>query len=241
MRRSRWLSASKTLIIGHRGASKAMPENTLAAFALAVEQGADGVELDVRLSKEGHAVLIHDADLQRLCGDPRKVCDLTVSELKEIDLGDGQTVALLSELFQLLGDAVLYDIELKSFGLRDQGLVNAVAIEVEAFGLQEVALISSFNPLDVRRARHRLPREVPVALIRGPGIYRHTRWVVDVEVENPHYSLVDEVYMARAVRDGRYIFVWTVDDIAEAQRLVDLGVQGIITNDPALLRQQLAI
>jgi glycerophosphoryl diester phosphodiesterase len=239
MARSRWLCAKTTLIIGHRGASQALPENTLAAFALAVEQGAHGVELDVRLSKDGRAVLMHDATLQRVSGNPANVCDLTVKELKQVDLGEGQTIALLAELFELLGDATLYNIELKEFGLRDQGLVDTVAQVVDDFGLHEEVLFSSFNPLVVRRARAAV--DLPAALIRGPGVYRHTKWFVDTEVENPHYSLVDESYMERASRDGRAIFAWTADDLTEAQRLADLGVQGIITNVPDHLLEHLVL
>jgi glycerophosphoryl diester phosphodiesterase len=239
--RSRWLSSEKTLIIGHRGASLALPENTLAAFALAVEQGADGVELDVRLSKDGRAVLMHDANLQRVSGNPARVCDLTIRELKQIDLGMGQTIPLLAELFELTGDSTLYNIELKEFGLRDLGLVDAVAQVVDDFGLQEVVLLSSFNPLVVRRARRQTAVNVPVALIRGPGVYRHTKWLINSEVENPHHSLVDESYMAGASRDRRAIYTWTVDDLAEAQRLFNLGVQGIITNEPDRLLGGLAL
>jgi glycerophosphoryl diester phosphodiesterase len=131
-------------------------------------------------------------------------------------------------------------LEAGFFGLRDQGLVDRVAKEISAFGLQSQVLISSFNPLVVRRARRRFPPTVAVALIRGPGVYRHTRWTVDTGVENPHYSLVDEAYMDRAARLGRYTFAWTVDDVAEARRLVALGVNGIITNVPDQMQEQLA-
>ena len=239
--RNAWLTAARTLIIGHRGASTALPENTLAAFFLAVEQGADGLEIDVRLSKDGRPVLVHDSTLQRLSGNPCKVCDLTVNELKQEDLGEGQTVALLEELFDLLGDATLYNIEVKEFGLRDQGFIDRVAEEVAAFGLQSQTLISSFNPQVVHRARRRFASLVPVALIRGPGVYRHTNRFINTGVENPHYSLVDEQYMARAAKRGQHTFAWTVDDIIEARRLAVLGVQGIITNEPARLRKELAL
>jgi glycerophosphoryl diester phosphodiesterase len=240
MKPNGWLNIPRTLIIGHRGASTMMPENSLSAFSLAIEQGADGIETDVRLSKDGRPVLFHDATLQRLSGNPSKVCDLTVDQLKQEDVGQGQTVALLDELFKLLGDEILYNIELKDFGLRDQGLVDRVLEAVTAHGLESQILISSFNPILVRRTRGCFPVSIPVALIRGPGVYRHTGWTVDTGVENPHYSLVDEKYMAEAAANGRHIFTWTVDDVAEAARLVDLGVNGIITNEPARLLEQLA-
>lgn len=241
MKANGWLSASKALIIGHRGASAALPENSLAAFALAVEQGADGIELDVQLSKDGRVVIVHDSTLKRLSGNPTKVGDLTAAELKQEDMGEGQTVALLEELFERLGDSTLYNIELKDFNLRDQGLLDCVAEQVVAFGLQSQTLISSFNPLLVRRAQRRFPPTAAVALIRGPGILRHSNRVVASAVENPHYSLVDESFMARAASQGQYTFAWTVDDVVEARRLVALGVHGIITNEPALLIEQLAL
>jgi glycerophosphoryl diester phosphodiesterase len=240
MKPNGWLSTPRTLIIGHRGASTTMPENSLGAFNLAIEQGADGVETDVRLSKDGRPVLFHDATLQRLNGNPSKICDLTVDELKQEDIGQGQTVALLDELFELLGNEILYNIELKDFGLRDQGLVDLVFEAVTAYGLESQVLISSFNPILVRRARGCFPLAVPIALIRGPGVYRHTGWTVDTGVENPHYSLVDRPYMTDVAASGRHIFTWTVDDVAEAERLVELGVHGIISNEPAYLLEHLA-
>ena len=236
-----WLSAAQPLIIAHRGASTLRPENTLAAFALAVEQGADGVELDVRLSKDGHPVLVHDATLLRISGNPQKVSQLTLGELQQEDCGHGQTVAHLSDLFELIGEATLYNIELKDFGWRDQGLTDRVAEVVEAYGLQSRTLISSFNPLLVERARKRFDALVAIALLRAPGISRYCYLLTDVNVDNPHYSLVDRGYMDWTARRGLYTFVWTVDDAVEGRRLLDLGVHGIITNEPARLRRQLGL
>ncbi len=236
-----WLNSSQPLIIAHRGASSAMPENTLAAFALALDQGADGIELDVQLSKDGHLVLVHDTTLLRLTSNPRRVSELTVSELKAEDLGQGQAVALLEELFELLGDATLYNIELKDFAFRDQGLVDRVAETVTAFGLQTKTLISSFNPLAVHRARRLFAPETPVALLRAPGLWRYSCYLAAADADNPHFTLVDEAYMAWATRRGYHTFVWTVDDIVEARKCLALGVHGIITNDPAQMREQLAL
>ncbi len=240
MERNAWLTAGETLIIGHRGASMARPENTLAAFALAVEQGADGIELDVRLSKDGRLVLVHDDTLRRLSGNPRKVDELTAAELQQEDLGEGQTVALLEELLEMFGDGTLYNVEIKDSGLRDAGIVQRVAEQVEAFAVQSQTLISSFNPLVVRRALRRFSPRVAVALIRAPGILRHTNQIVQAAADNPHFSLVDEAYLARASAAGQRTFTWTVDDVEEARRLIALGVHGLITNRPGPLREQLA-
>ena len=173
-----WTLARTPLIIGHRGASADLPENTLAAFALAAEQRADGIELDVQFSADNQIVIFHDATLERLTGSKRKVSELTTLELKDIDLGEGQTISTLDELFEMMGPRVLYNIEIKEFSLRDNGLETAVADRIESFGLQDLALISSFNPLSVRRARNAFSRSIPVALIRMKGIFKYTYLLV---------------------------------------------------------------
>ena len=235
-----WFSPNTPLIIAHRGLSAEAPENTLAAFSLAADIGADGVELDVQLSADGRPVIFHDSTLERLANRDVKVSDLTVAELKELDLGMGQTVPTLNELFETLGKRLLYNIELKSFHMRDRGLETAVAGSIEAFHLQNHVLISSFNPLSVRRARRALPHTTPVALLRYRAFWKYTYILASGEADHPHYSLVDEEYMAWA-RGRKYrINVWTVDDPREAQRLAKLGVHGIITRKPRLIRNSIA-
>jgi glycerophosphoryl diester phosphodiesterase len=239
MRANKWLNARRPLLIGHRGANLTLPENTLAAFAQAVEEGADGIELDVQLSADGEVAIIHDADLQRLTGNPLKVSQLSADELRRQALGHGQGVPMLPDLFELLGKTTLYNVELKSFGLNDHGLAEKVAGAVRAFGLQAFTLISSFNPLLVRRAQQIFEPETAVALLRAPGPAQYSKLLVRTTVDNPHFSLINEESIAAAVRQGRRTFAWTVDDPQTAQRLVDLGVDGIITNDPGGLRQAL--
>jgi len=235
-----WTSAQSPLIIAHRGASADLPDNTLAAFALAADQGADGIELDVQFSADGQLVIFHDFTLERLTGIKKKVSDLTVAEFKDIDLGEGQTVPTLDELFEMMGPRILYNIELKDFGLRNSGLEMAVADRVESFGLDNLALISSFSPWSVRRARQVFNRSIPVALIRMRGIYKYGYWIANGEADHPHYSMVDEAYMTWARKRDYRIHVWTVDDPDEARRLVQLGIDGIITNKPQFIRQHLS-
>jgi glycerophosphoryl diester phosphodiesterase len=234
-----WSLAETPLIIAHRGASADLPGNTLAAFALAAEQGADGIELDVQLSADNQIVIFHDYTLERLTENKHKVSELTTSELKDIDLGEGQTMSTLDELFEMIGPRMLYNIEIKEFSLRDNGLETAVADRIESFGLQDRALISSFNPLSVRRARNALSRSIPVALIRMKGIFKYTYLLASEQADNPHHTLVDEKYMAWAKKRGYRVHAWTVDDPQEASRLASLGVHGIITSRPKFVRQHL--
>ncbi len=234
-----WITARTPLIIGHRGASVDLPENSLAAFALAAEHGADGIELDVQFSADKQIVIFHDTLLERLTGSKRKVSELALAELKEFDIGGGQTIPTLDELFEMVGPRVLYNIEIKDFSVRDNGLETAVADRVESFGLQDLALISSFNPLSVRRARNAFSRSIPIALIRAQGILKYTYHFARAQADNPHHALVDERYMAWARKRAYRVHAWTVDDPQEASRLAGLGVHGIITNKPAFVRQHL--
>jgi glycerophosphoryl diester phosphodiesterase len=234
-----WTTAESLLIIAHRGASADMHENSLAAFALAADQGADAIELDVQFSADNQIVIFHDSTLERFTGDKRKVSQLTLEQLKAIDLGQGQTIPTLDELLEMIGPRLLYNIEIKDFSLGDSGLETAVADRIESFGLQSQTLISSFNPLSARRVRRACGRSIPVALIRAPGLLKYTYLFASEQADNPHHALVDEVYMAWAAKKGYRIHAWTVDDPQEARRLADLGVHGIITNKPQFIREQL--
>ena len=233
-----WFATQRPLLIGHRGASAYAPENTLMAFALAAEQGVDGIEFDVQLSADEQLVIIHDAQVDRVSDGVGRVAKLTLAELKALDLGEGQSIPTLDELFEAFGPQFLYNLEIKSWG---GGIETAVADRIESHRLENRVLVSSFNPLSVRRARQELTRTTPVALIRQPGWQQHLRHFVSGEADHPHYSLVNEKYMTWARQKNYRVNVWTVDDPAEARRLARLGVNGIITNKPDVIRAALSI
>jgi glycerophosphoryl diester phosphodiesterase len=234
-----WTATDSLLIIAHRGASADLPENSLAAFALAAEQGADGIELDVQFSADNQIVIFHDATIERFTGHKYKVSHLTLAELKEVDLGQGQVIPTLDELLEMMGPRLLYNIEIKDFNLRNKGLEAAIADRIESFAVQDQTLISTFNPLSVRRARKVFSRSVPIALIRATGLLQYTYLFASEQADNPHHALVNEKYIAWAKKRGYRIHAWTVDDPGEASRLAGLGVHGIITNRPQIIREHL--
>jgi glycerophosphoryl diester phosphodiesterase len=235
-----WPAGTAPLIFGHRGASAYAPENTLAAFGLAADQGADGIEFDVQLSTDGWPVILHDFRVDRTTNGTGKVAELTLAQLRALDAGEGQSVPALDELFEMLGPRLIYNIELKNVSWRDRGLEAAVADCIQSYRLDDRVIVSSFNPLAIRRARRYLSPRTPVALLRAPPwMYRYGYWLADGEADHPHYSMVDADYMSWARRRGYRVHVWTVDDPAEAIRLADLGVQAIITNKPDLIRESL--
>jgi glycerophosphoryl diester phosphodiesterase len=235
-----WFAESSLpLIIGHRGASAAAPENTLAAFGLALDQGADGVELDVQLSADGWPVVMHDDRVDRMTSGTGRVAELTLAELQRLEMAQGQTPPTLDEVLETFGAQLLYNIEVKDFGWRDRGLETAVADLIIAHHLEDYVLVSSFNPLSLRRLRRCLPPRVPVALIRNAGWLQYGYFVADGAADHPYFGLVDAAYMAWAKKRGYRVNVWTVDDPAEARRLAALGVHGLITNKPAFIRESL--
>jgi len=236
-----WLTGPFPLIIGHRGASAEAPENTLAAFALAAKQGAQGIEFDVQLNADGNVVVMHDATVERTTNGTGRVSQMSSDELRALDAGMGQPVPTLDDVFEAFGPSMLYNVELKVSGLRNKGLEGAVAERIEAYHLQNHVLVSSFSPLALRRARRQLAATTMTALVWMGGRFaqrvlhgllpspqaEHAAWA-----DHPHYPLVDEAYMAWARERDLRVHVWTVDDAQEARRLAKLGVHALITNRP---------
>lgn len=237
----------RPLNLAHRGASRWAPENTLAAFRLALEQGADGFELDVHLSRDGVPVVFHDADLGRTTDGRGRVSERTVAELKALDAGAwfdprfaGERIPTLAEVFEAFGDRARYNIELKTFSARDDGLVRAVVETVRRYRLGEAVLLSSFNPLALRRA-WRLAPEIPRGLLIAPDLPLPLRraWLAPLaphHARHLHASMINEATAQACRRRGYALVAWTVNAPEEMRRLIRLGVAAIITDDPAALR-----
>jgi len=240
----------RPLNFAHRGASYEAPENTLAAFLLAAELGADGVELDVQLSKDGEIVVIHDFDLESSTNGSGPVRERTLSELKDLDAGAwfdpgyaGQQIPTLQEVIDAVGHRLLLNIELKTSSLRDDGLVAEVVRTIEDSHLLDRVIVSSFNPIALRRVK-RLNPWVPIGLLYAPDLplpLRHpwARHLLKPDALHPHHSLVDQRYLRWARERGYGVHTWTVDDPGRMWQLMRLGVELIITNRPDLLSQVL--
>ncbi|MBE2221188.1 MAG: glycerophosphodiester phosphodiesterase [Anaerolineae bacterium] len=234
-----WETAKTPLIFAHRGASHDEPENTLAAFGLAAAQKADGIELDVQLSADGWPVVIHDFTVERTTNGRGKVAELSLSDLQALTIEGGEKIPTLDEVFEAFGPQFVYNIEIKDLSWRNRGLEAAIADRIKAYHLEESVIISSFNPFSLKRFRNCAPSRIPTALLRDKGFMRVTSVFNDGEGDNPHFSLVDASYMRWAAQHAYKVIVWTVDDPDEALRLKNLGVDGLITNKPGLLRSVL--
>lgn len=234
------------LNLGHRGAQKVAPENTLAAFERARVMGADGVELDVQLSADGALIVMHDFRVERTTNGQGAVKELKLDYLRGLDAGGwfspefrGERVPTLDEVLDWAGDAMLLNIELKSFSLRGDGLEQKVIEAVRREQLQGRVILSSFNPLSLIRAK-RIAPEISIGLLYASDLPLPLRraWlrpVVRPNALHPQWRMVSDPYMTWARRAGYRVNVWTADEFRDQQRLTELDVDAIITNRPDTL------
>ncbi len=237
----------KPLVIAHRGASAYAPENTLAAFNLAFDMGADGVELDVTLSKDGVPVVIHDDTVDRTTNGHGHIKTMTLAEIQQLDASHkfdayrGEKIPTLEQVLRAIGTRGIVNIELKSTTLQSDGVEAATLAVIEETGATERVLISSFNPFALYRMAQLDPR-LPRGLLFAPDlpIYLRRAWLRPLArpgALHPKSSMIDAAFVRWARRQGYRINTWTVDDPDEMRRLIALGVDGIISNKPDLLRQ----
>ncbi len=237
------LPFDKPMLFGHRGYSSLEPENTLASFQLCVEKHIPGVELDVQLCKTGELVVVHDANMKRVGNRDALVSDLTFKELRNLDVGKGQQVPLLSELFERFDDKLYYDIELKVPGLQDGGLAEKTWQTIKDFGLDSRCMISSFNPFAVLRFNMVSRFALPTAVIFDespsvPTIFHHGwgRHIARCSYLKPPLAQLDEAFVKKFThQEGYPLCVWTVDDLEEGRKALALGIAGLISNNPAPL------
>jgi glycerophosphoryl diester phosphodiesterase len=241
--------AKRPLVFGHRGYSELAPENTMKAFDLCVERGVPGIELDIHVCRSGELVVIHDHDLKRLAGIHGIVEDLDYRQLSELDVGShkgaefaGEHIPLLDELFDRYGDRFYYDIELKVKGWKDTKIGEKTWETIGRHGLENVCMVSSFNPFALRYFNRSSKGALPTAVIYCeskdvPKLLQHGwgRHIAQATVLKPDQNQVD-ASMLRKFREhkGYPVLTWTVNDKSVGDRLIGLGVDGIISNDPGL-------
>jgi glycerophosphoryl diester phosphodiesterase len=220
--------------IAHRGASVDRPENTLAAFELAVEQGADMIETDLHLLRDGAIALYHDDEI-----GGRPVGAHSLAELRE-RLPDAPT---LQETLDSLGRRIDFNLEIKSPKSGDYaGLEARTLEEVRRRGILERTLFSSFADTVLRRLRELEPRARLGTLVsaRFPANILGRAASVKAEAVHLDLRLATEARVTEAHAAGYQVNVWTVDAPADQRRLIGYGVDGIFTNVPAKLRDLLS-
>jgi glycerophosphoryl diester phosphodiesterase len=225
-----------TEIIAHRGASRDHRENTLAAFSAALEQGADGIELDVHATRDGTVVVHHDPVLRAEAGEqPLAIAALSAGDLTAVRLPDGSGIPTLDDVLTLVGTRAAVYVEVKASGIESR-LVDclrrhpASRVAVHAFdhripvAVREVlpglpiGFLSASYPLDLRSVLHDA---------RPEALWQHTD-VIDASLVRAAHAL------------GARVLAWTVNDPVRAAHLIAMGVDALCTDTPGLLRSRLA-
>lgn len=232
---STYFDPPRPRVLAHRGLALDAPENTLLAFAKAVEVGALHIETDVHVSRDGVAVVSHDPTLRRVADHDVDVAKLTMAELRRIDLGHGQGFTSLEEALDAFGD-LRFNIDVKV-----KGAVVPTAAAVQRTRSASRVLLTSFSDARTRRVRALVPDAVTSAgragVIRarlaGPSrMQRAMRGVHALQIPERigRTTLVTARFVGAVQRAGAEVHVWTVNDPADMTRLLDLGVDGLVTD-----------
>ncbi|UCE41635.1 MAG: glycerophosphodiester phosphodiesterase [Candidatus Aminicenantes bacterium] len=228
------------IVIAHRGASRAAPENTLSSMKKAIEFGADFAECDVFQTKDGEIVLFHDEEMERTTGKEGMIWDYTLAELKELEVGSwfkeefrGEPIPTLQEVIQAVKGKIKLNIEVKVSG-EDPEIAQKVVDIIRAENIGKECMVTSFEKPVLEKVK-----EIAPDLITGfifdeehpPDIF-DGNWEYVCSKRN----IVDEAFVQKAKQKGKKIFVWTVNYPAEMKKMIDLGVDGIITDVPDILK-----
>ncbi len=233
-----------TQIWAHRGASGDAPENTLPAMEEALEEGADGVELDVQLTRDDEVVVIHDETLERTTDGAGWVADHSLEELRRLDASGGREgfagarIPLLREVLDLVaGAGRLVNIELKNNKLRYHGLEERVLQIVAEAGAKDQVILSSFNHYSLRRILGLRPSTELGALYSDP-LFKPWKYVdkLGVGAIHPPMRWANRKVIDKSQERGLSVHVWTVNAEKDIRAMIDRGVDAIITDVPRRAR-----
>jgi glycerophosphoryl diester phosphodiesterase len=227
--------------IAHRGASGAFPENTRLAFEKALAAGADMIELDCQLTRDGHVVVFHDEQLRRTAGARGALRERTLAELKQLDIGKwrgkefrGQRILTLEETLEIFAHGADLCLEFKSFGAAAPGLELKALFILSHYDYLERTIFSSFDYRCLARLRELAP-EAALGIIYGsdseedPFAAAAALGAGSIHVQK---QLASRQWLGRAWDEGLDVYVWTVNDLREMSSFAGLGVQGLFSDYP---------
>lgn len=235
----------KPLIIAHRGAKGEAPENTIAAFELALQQGCDAFELDIHLSKDGEIMVIHDDTVHRTTNGNGVVKEMTRAELQQLDAGswfdsayEGESIPTLREVFELAPRHLMMNIEIK--GGISEGVEEKLAALLEEYDLYDHVVVSSFH-FDSLRTLEKLNSKVKTGLLYAQN-FAHpellpTTTGVNAFSLHPYYLHLEETDFRSVQKEGLQMYAWTVNEENVMIKLIEKGIDGIITDYPGRLKK----
>jgi glycerophosphoryl diester phosphodiesterase len=236
-----WIDLPRPTLIAHRGDKTHAPENTLAAFKLAAEKGADAIEFDVQLTADGSVIVIHDQTVDRTTNGTGRISSLPLAALRDLDAGAwfseqfcGERIPTLDEVFETVSKHLYMNVELKNYSTPNDNLVSKVVEQVKKHAVQNRILFSSFLAHNLRKARLLEP-EVPRGLLTMRGWLgfwgRSFGWRGDYFALHPNLAEVNSKLIDRVHVAGKRIHVYTVDAEEDLKKMINLGVDGIFTGD----------
>jgi len=230
--------------MGHRGASKIAPENTLKAFKEAIRLKADAVEFDAQETVEGEIVIIHDYDTLRTAGTEGIVKQMTLKELKKLNFGNGEQIPTLLELIQLAKGKISLNCEIKV-----EGIAKKIIHIFQDADILDSTIVSSFLHEELSKIQ-KIEPQLKLATLVPTEAGKFSDWnykkkLIDLTSENnyyainPLYKLADKQFIEYAHEKNIKVFPWTVDSGIAMKKLINMGTDGIITNDISRLKEVL--
>jgi len=227
--------------VAHRGSSGSYPENTRLAIAKAIDAEADMIELDCQISKDGHIVVFHDEKLRRTARAKGNVRGKTLAELKKLDVGawfkrsmKGERILTLEEALDILDGKAELNVDIKSTGRNAPGSELQLLFILSHYDYLERSVISSFDARVLRRVRELAP-DARIGILQGKGIKDNPFQLArEIGAESLHIQkeLATPPVLQRAAEIGLKTLVWTVNDVREMEKLLALGVDGLISDFP---------
>ncbi|MCQ6273758.1 glycerophosphodiester phosphodiesterase [Bacillus sp. V3B] len=230
-----------TLIFAHRGYSALYPENTMLAFRKAEEAGADGIELDVQLSKDGEVVVIHDEKVNRTTNGSGFVTDLTFKELKRLNAGYNvktnikkQTIPSLREVLEwMTTNRITCNIELKNGVFRYQGMEEKVVQLIREYELSHRIILSSFNHYSIVHC-YRIASEIEMAPLIGQGMYMPWVYAEAIQAKgiHPKFKAITDEVVKQSLEQGVAVRPYTINSEKDMVHAFKLGCTAFMTDDP---------
>lgn len=234
----------KIIVTGHRGASGHAPENTLSAMRIAIEMGAEFSELDVQETADGEIILLHDSSLKKTSGVDKNIWEVNYADLKGLDVGSwfsedykNEPVPTLQEVIDLVKGKMKLNIELKANKHEKMLAERTLKVVMDNNFLDQV-VFTSFKFDEIRKIRE-LNKEAKVGYIFGKLPEDVDVFSEDVDVLSVNIKTVDAALMKKAKDAGKEVAVWTVNKPEDMKRMIEIGVDRIITNYPDVLRKVL--
>lgn len=231
-----------TLIFAHRGYSASFPENTMKAFVEAEKEQADGIELDVQLTKDFEAVVIHDERVDRTTNGTGYVKDFTYKELRKLDAAyrnktivKKEQIPSLREVFEwLASNNMTCNVELKTGKIPYRGIEKIVLSLIREFQLEKRIIISSFNHYSIIY-HYRLAPDIEIAPLFAEGLYMPWVYAKSIRAKgyHPNYRTLTDEIIKTSMENGIAVRPYTVNKDKEIQRLLKLGCTALITDEPA--------